>query len=292
MQQFERDFATPEQPVKLIKLEQNYRSHGHILDAANALIRHNQVRLGKNLWTSEGKGEPVRAFAAPTDHDEAAFVVDVVRGMSDEGVRARRDGAALSLERAVARARARALRRRHSVSRLRRHALLRARRGQARARVPAPHRGARRRRRVPARRELSAARHRRAHARAAAGDRAGAGRDAVAGRRSRARLGGQGGRRARDVRAADRAASPRDARAAAARGGRARDREVRARSRTTAPRRTGRIASTTWPSSSPPPTASCARRELATDAPMLSERVAPERRVARSRARTRARPIR
>ena len=86
MQQFERDFATPDQPVKLIKLEQNYRSDGHILDAANALIRHNQARLGKNLWTSEGKGEPVRAFAAPTDHDEAAFVVDVVRGITADGV--------------------------------------------------------------------------------------------------------------------------------------------------------------------------------------------------------------
>ena len=66
MQHFERDFATAERPVKLIKLEQNYRSHGHILDAANALIQHNQARLGKNLWTSEGKGEPVRVFAAPT----------------------------------------------------------------------------------------------------------------------------------------------------------------------------------------------------------------------------------
>jgi len=86
MQQFERDFATPEQPVKLIRLEQNYRSHGHILDAANALIRNNQARLGKNLWTSEGKGEPVRAFAAPSDNDEAAFVVDVVRGISADGV--------------------------------------------------------------------------------------------------------------------------------------------------------------------------------------------------------------
>jgi DNA helicase-2/ATP-dependent DNA helicase PcrA len=86
MQQFERDFATPEQPVKLIKLEQNYRSHGHILDAANALIRNNRARLGKNLWTSEGKGELVRAFAAATDHDEAAFVVDVVKGLSADGV--------------------------------------------------------------------------------------------------------------------------------------------------------------------------------------------------------------
>ena len=86
MQQFERDFATPEQPVKLIKLEQNYRSHGHILDAANALIKHNQARLGKNLWTSESKGEPVRAFSAATDQDEAAFIVDVVKGISDDGV--------------------------------------------------------------------------------------------------------------------------------------------------------------------------------------------------------------
>ncbi|MFO1413248.1 MAG: UvrD-helicase domain-containing protein [Burkholderiales bacterium] len=86
MQQFERDFATPDQPVKLIKLEQNYRSHAHILDAANALIRHNQARLGKNLWTSEGHGEPVRAFAAGSDHDEAAFIVDVVKGIAADGV--------------------------------------------------------------------------------------------------------------------------------------------------------------------------------------------------------------
>jgi DNA helicase II / ATP-dependent DNA helicase PcrA len=86
MQQFERDFATPEQPVKLIKLEQNYRSHAQILDAANALIRHNQGRLGKNLWTSEGQGEPVRAFAATSDHDEAAFIVDIVKGIDADGV--------------------------------------------------------------------------------------------------------------------------------------------------------------------------------------------------------------
>ena len=86
MQHFERDFGSPSRPVRLIKLEQNYRSHGHILDAANALIRHNRTRLGKELWTSEGKGEPVRAFAAPSDLDEAAFVVDAVKGLTDEGV--------------------------------------------------------------------------------------------------------------------------------------------------------------------------------------------------------------
>ena len=76
----------PDKPVKLIKLEQNYRSHGHILDAANALIKHNQGRLGKNLWTSDARGEPVRAFVAPTDVDEAAFIVDIVKGLVDEGV--------------------------------------------------------------------------------------------------------------------------------------------------------------------------------------------------------------
>ena len=86
MQQFERDFATPEQPVKLIKLEQNYRSHGHILDAANALIRNNQARLGKNLWTSEGKGEPVRAFAAPTDHRRGGVRRRRREGLAADGV--------------------------------------------------------------------------------------------------------------------------------------------------------------------------------------------------------------
>jgi DNA helicase-2/ATP-dependent DNA helicase PcrA len=86
MQHFERDFGRPDMPVTLIKLEQNYRSHGNILDAANALIRHNQSRLGKNLWTSEGKGEPVRAYAAPSDIDEAGFIVDIVKGLANDGL--------------------------------------------------------------------------------------------------------------------------------------------------------------------------------------------------------------
>src|SRR6266566_1141742 len=86
MQHFERDFSTAEVPVKLIKLEQNYRSHGHILDAANALIRHNQSRLGKDLWTADAQGEPVRAFVAPSDTHEAAFIVDVVKSLIDDGV--------------------------------------------------------------------------------------------------------------------------------------------------------------------------------------------------------------
>jgi DNA helicase II / ATP-dependent DNA helicase PcrA len=86
MQHFERDFARVDTPVRLIKLEQNYRSHGQILDAANALIKNNASRLGKNLWTSEGKGEPVRIFNAPRDLDEAAFIVDIVKGVADEGL--------------------------------------------------------------------------------------------------------------------------------------------------------------------------------------------------------------
>jgi len=86
MQHFERDFGTAELPVALIKLEQNYRSHGHILELANVLIRNNRARLGKNLWTSEGQGEPVRGFAAPSDFDEAAFVVDIAKGLAAEGV--------------------------------------------------------------------------------------------------------------------------------------------------------------------------------------------------------------
>jgi DNA helicase-2/ATP-dependent DNA helicase PcrA len=52
MADFEREFRVQ----NVIRLEQNYRSHGNILDAANALIRHNARRLGKNLWTSEGTG--------------------------------------------------------------------------------------------------------------------------------------------------------------------------------------------------------------------------------------------
>jgi DNA helicase-2/ATP-dependent DNA helicase PcrA len=86
MQHFERDFARPDMPVRIVKLEQNYRSHGNILDAANALIKHNQTRLGKNLWTTDDKGEPVRALAAPSDIDEAAFIVDVAKSLAADGL--------------------------------------------------------------------------------------------------------------------------------------------------------------------------------------------------------------
>jgi len=82
MHDLQRDFHIE----KVIKLEQNYRSHGHILDAANALIEHNRKRLGKNLWTSEGKGEQLRVYEAATDIEEAGFIVDEVKSLRAEGV--------------------------------------------------------------------------------------------------------------------------------------------------------------------------------------------------------------
>jgi DNA helicase-2/ATP-dependent DNA helicase PcrA len=82
MQDLQKDFAIE----RVIKLEQNYRSHGHILDAANALIGHNRRRLGKNLWTAEAKGEPLRVFEAATDIEEAASVVEEARSLRAEGV--------------------------------------------------------------------------------------------------------------------------------------------------------------------------------------------------------------
>jgi len=82
MAEFEREFAHG----NVIKLEQNYRSHGHILTAANTLISQNAHRLGKNLWTAEGEGEPIRIFEAYSDQDEASFVVDEVKALNREGV--------------------------------------------------------------------------------------------------------------------------------------------------------------------------------------------------------------
>jgi len=85
MADFVREFHVRHQ----IKLEQNYRSHSNILDAANALISHNRHRLGKNLHTDQGAGEPVRVFEAPGDFEEAQWVVEEVRQLLREGLRAR-----------------------------------------------------------------------------------------------------------------------------------------------------------------------------------------------------------
>ncbi|MCL2297133.1 MAG: UvrD-helicase domain-containing protein, partial [Proteobacteria bacterium] len=86
MQRFEHDFTKPGQPVQIVKLEQNYRSHGCILDAANALICHNQARMGKNLWTEAPHGEPLSVFSADNDFEEAQFVADTAREQSEQGV--------------------------------------------------------------------------------------------------------------------------------------------------------------------------------------------------------------
>ena len=82
MAEFEREFRVQ----NVVKLEQNYRSHGHILDSANALIRHNAARLGKNLWTDAGLGEPVRVYEAMSDGQEAQWLVDEVKSLVREGL--------------------------------------------------------------------------------------------------------------------------------------------------------------------------------------------------------------
>ncbi len=81
MADFERDYAHG----TVIRLEQNYRSYGHILDSANALIGHNSGRLGKNLWTDQGAGEPVRVIEQPSDGMEAQWIVDEIRSLIHEG---------------------------------------------------------------------------------------------------------------------------------------------------------------------------------------------------------------
>ena len=85
MQELLRDFHVE----NVIKLEQNYRSHGNILDAANALISNNQNRLGKELWTAESGGELLRVYEAPTDVEEANFIVSEIQQLKSEGINLR-----------------------------------------------------------------------------------------------------------------------------------------------------------------------------------------------------------
>ena len=105
--------------------------------AANALISHNTGRLGKNLWTSGGKGEPIRLFAAYNERDEADFVVSASRTGSRQGGARARSRDPVSLQRAVTRVRRSVPVRAHAVQGLWRPALLRARRDQGCARLPA-----------------------------------------------------------------------------------------------------------------------------------------------------------
>jgi DNA helicase-2/ATP-dependent DNA helicase PcrA len=81
MADFVREFDVQHQ----IKLEQNYRSYSNILDSANALISHNKTRLGKNLRTDQGPGEPVRVYESPTDLAEAQWMVEEMRQLVRDG---------------------------------------------------------------------------------------------------------------------------------------------------------------------------------------------------------------
>jgi DNA helicase II / ATP-dependent DNA helicase PcrA len=81
LQQFRRDYPQ----AQLFRLEQNYRSTSNILEAANGLIAHNATRLGKNLWTSGARGEPIRLYTAFNERDEAEFVTHRIREHAAQG---------------------------------------------------------------------------------------------------------------------------------------------------------------------------------------------------------------
>ena len=81
MADFEREYRVPQ----VIKLERNYRSFGNILDTANALIAHNARRLGKNLRTEAGPGEPVRVLEANSDYAEAQWLLEELQQLHRSG---------------------------------------------------------------------------------------------------------------------------------------------------------------------------------------------------------------
>ena len=82
MAAFEREYRVK----TVIKLERNYRSYGNILDAANELISKNSRRLGKNLRTEAGPGEPVRVHEAPSDFAEAQWFIEEAQSLHRDGV--------------------------------------------------------------------------------------------------------------------------------------------------------------------------------------------------------------
>ncbi len=81
LQRFEKDFPG----ARTLRLEQNYRSTGVILKAANALIAHNDGRLGKNLWTDGSDGDAIQLYAALNEQDEARFVVEQIQAAIEQG---------------------------------------------------------------------------------------------------------------------------------------------------------------------------------------------------------------
>ncbi len=167
MADFERQFNV----AHVIKLERNYRSYGNILDAANELISHNAKRLGKNLHTEAGPGEPVRVREAPSDFAEAQWFVEEAQQLHREGT-PRSEIALLYRSNAQSRVLESALfNAGMPIQGVRRLALLRARGSEARAELSAPDRKSERRHEFSARRQFPHPRHRRAHHRVAAGRR-------------------------------------------------------------------------------------------------------------------------
>ncbi|MEE9334501.1 MAG: DNA helicase II [Granulosicoccaceae bacterium] len=87
---FNKDYPNAE----VVRLEQNYRSSGNILEAANALISRNGGRMGKNLWTADSAGDPITMYNAYNETDEARFIVETILSYINDGGR-RRDCAVL-----------------------------------------------------------------------------------------------------------------------------------------------------------------------------------------------------
>ena len=81
IQQFTKDFSN----ASTVRLEQNYRSTANILTAANGLIDQNTSRLGKELWTDMGDGDPIQLYAAYNEIDEARYIVERIKSWSDSG---------------------------------------------------------------------------------------------------------------------------------------------------------------------------------------------------------------
>ena len=81
IQQFTKDFSN----ASTVRLEQNYRSTANILTAANGLIDQNTGRLGKELWTDMGDGDPIQLYAAYNEIDEARYIVERIKSWSDSG---------------------------------------------------------------------------------------------------------------------------------------------------------------------------------------------------------------
>ncbi len=90
---FEQDYK--KDGVKTVKLEQNYRSTGHILSAANSVIKNNQNRKAKNLWTDQGDGQKITYYQAQSGDDEAHYIISKIKKEVEDKKRSYKDFAIL-----------------------------------------------------------------------------------------------------------------------------------------------------------------------------------------------------